>query len=55
MKSNTQKREEAAERQARYDELSLPEKIELARERGGANSREHKRLKRLLEEQRSAE
>jgi hypothetical protein len=38
------KHAEAIERQERYDRLSHDQKLKQARERGGVNSREYKRL-----------
>lgn len=40
------KRAEAQERQTRYDALSHDQKLKQARERGGTESREYKRLTR---------
>jgi len=54
MKSKSQKREEAIERQQRYDNLTTKEKIELIRNRKGGSKREmSKLLKRLREEERN--
>lgn len=44
MKSKEEKKVEARERQGKYDELSLDEKLAKAKKLGGENSKEYKKL-----------
>ena len=44
MKKKTEKREQAIERKEKYDSLSIPERIELAKSRRGKSAKEIARL-----------
>jgi paraquat-inducible protein B len=51
MKNKEQKRQEAAERQAEHDSLSISQKIQKCLDRGSNTSKEFKRLSRILQKE----